>query len=95
VLSARALFIKIFEQILKYELTSKDAKHMLASQESYKLPLQQLNELRLKCGRMYEAGEKVIFEIKRLRADRKGQYSQPFIFKKKVSLQDALECACY
>ena len=34
---------------------------------------------------MYETGEKVIHEIRQLRADRKGQYSQPFIFKKKVS----------
>ena len=34
---------------------------------------------------MYEAGEKVLHEIRQLRADRKGHYSQPFIFKKKVS----------
>ena len=32
---------------------------------------------------MYETGEKVLLEIRQLRADRKGQYSQPFIFKKK------------
>ena len=83
--SARKLFIDIFEKILKYEVMSKDAKTMLEGMESYKLPLQELNELRLKCGRMYEAGEKVLLEIRRLRADRKGHYSQPFIFKKKVS----------
>ena len=62
-----------------------DAKLEIGSKETYKLPLQELNEMRLKCGRMYEAGEKVLFEIKKLRADRKGQYSQPFIFKKRVS----------
>ena len=83
--SARLLFIDIFEKIVLYEMMSLDARHEIESKDTYKLPLQELNELRLKCGRMYEAGEKVIFEIKRLRADRKGQYSQPFIFKKKVS----------
>lgn len=56
---------------------------MLETKDTYKLPLQELNELRLKCGRMYEAGEKVLLEIRQLRADRKGHYSQPFIFKKK------------
>ena len=34
---------------------------------------------------MYAAGEKVIMSIKQLRADKKGHYAQPFIFKKKVS----------
>ena len=48
---------------------------MIESKDTYKLPLQELNELRLKCGRMYETGEKVIHEIRQLRADRKGQYS--------------------
>ena len=85
VFAARALFIEIFELILRYELASQDAKKMLQAQQTYKLPLQELNELRLKCGRMYETGEKVIHGVKRLRADRKGQYSQPFVFKKKVS----------
>ena len=45
----------------------------------------EINELKLKCGRMYHAGEKVQMEIRRIRADRKGVYAQPFIFKKKVS----------
>ena len=85
VFSARQLFIQIFEKILRYEVAAQDAKRMIESKETYKLPLQELNELRLKCGRMYETGEKVIHEIRQLRADRKGQYSQPFIFKKKVS----------
>ena len=66
-------------------MTSADAKHEIENKETYKLPLHDLNEMRLKCGRMYEAGEKVLFEIKKLRADRKGQYGQPFIFKKRVS----------
>mmetsp|Transcript_12412 Transcript_12412/g.16830 ORF Transcript_12412/g.16830 Transcript_12412/m.16830 type:complete len:216 (-) Transcript_12412:398-1045(-) len=83
VFSARVVFIDIFEKIVLYEMVSHDAKHEIESKDTYKLQLQELNELRLKCGRMYEAGEKVIFEIKKLRADRKGQYSQPFIFKKK------------
>ena len=85
VFSARQLFIQIFEKILRYEVAAQDAKRMIESKETYKLPLQELNELRLKCGRMYETGEKVIHEIRQLRADRKGQYSQPFIFKKKVN----------
>lgn len=85
VFSSRELFIDIFEKIVVYEMSLADAKQEIASKETYKLPLQELNEMRLKCGRMYEAGEKVLFEVKRLRADRKGQYSQPFIFKKKVS----------
>jgi len=83
--SARLLFFEIFEKIIRYQVTSKDAKVMLQNKDTYKLPLQELNELRLRCGRMYEAGEKVIFEIKKLRADRNGMYSQPFIFKQKVS----------
>lgn len=67
---------------------------MIESKETYKLPLQELNELRLKCGRMYETGEKVLHEIRQLRADRKGQYSQPFIFKKKdLTLQIKNEVA--
>ena len=85
VFQARQLFIDIFEKIILYEMMLADAKLEIESKETYKLPLQELNEMRLKCGRMYEAGEKVLFEIKRLRADRKGQYSQPFIFKKRVS----------
>lgn len=83
--SSRELFIDIFEKIVVYEMSLADAKLEIGSKETYKLPLQELNEMRLKCGRMYEAGEKVLFEIKKLRADRKGQYSQPFIFKKRVS----------
>jgi len=85
VFSSRELFIDIFEKIVVYEMSLADAKLEIGSKETYKLPLQELNEMRLKCGRMYEAGEKVLFEIKKLRADRKGQYSQPFIFKKRVS----------
>ena len=64
VFSARQLFIQIFEKILRYEVAAQDAKRMLESKETYKLPLQELNELRLKCGRMYETGEKVIHEIR-------------------------------
>ena len=45
----------------------------------------ELNELKLQAGRMYAAGEKVIMSVKQLRADKKGHYAQPFIFKKKVS----------
>ena len=85
VFSARALFIEIFDKILRYEMASQDAKNLLETKDTYKLQLQELNELRLLCGRMYEAGEKVIHVIRQLRADRKGQYSQPFIFKSKVS----------
>ena len=54
----------IFEKILRYLLTSQDARHMLESKETYKLPANELNELRLKCGRMYEAGEKVLHDIR-------------------------------
>ena len=39
VFSARQLFIDIFEKILRYEVASQDAKHMLETQETYKLPL--------------------------------------------------------
>lgn len=66
-------------------MVTADAKKMLEEKETYKLPQKELNELRLRCGRMYEAAEKVIYDVRQLRADRKGQYSQPFIFKKKVS----------
>ena len=71
-------------------MASQDAKTMLESKDSYKLSLQELNELRLLCGRMYEQGEKVIHAIRQLRADRKGQYAQPFVFKNKVSLTPSL-----
>lgn len=64
-------------------MVTADAKKMLEEKETYKLPQKELNELRLRCGRMYEAAEKVIYDVRQLRADRKGQYSQPFIFKKK------------
>lgn len=64
VFSARALFISIFEKIMRYLMTSQDARHMLESKETYKLPANELNELRLKCGRMYEAGEKVLHDIR-------------------------------
>ena len=65
---------------------------MLESKETYKLPANELNELSLKCGRMYEAGEKVLHDIRQLRADRKGHYSQPFVFKKKVSYRHNGPC---
>jgi len=39
VFSARVLFIDIYEKILRYEMTSQDAKHELESKQTYKLPL--------------------------------------------------------
>ena len=72
---ARKFVLEILEQILWYELASKDAQQALAETESYKLPAKELNELKLKAGRMYAAGEKVILQIKQLRSDKKGHYS--------------------
>lgn len=85
VLGARALLIEIFEKIVHYGVVTTDAKKLLEEKETYKLRQRELNELQLRCGRMYEAAEKVLYNVRQLRADRKGHYSQPFIFKKKVS----------
>lgn len=64
VFSARALFIEIFEKILHYHMVTADAKKLLEEKTTYKLRQKELNELRLRCGRMYEAGEKVIYNVR-------------------------------
>ena len=84
VFHARLTFLHVFELIKKYMYCTKEARKALSTQQNYKLPIKEINELKLKCGRMYHAGEKVQMEIRRIRADRKGVYAQPFIFKKKV-----------
>ena len=61
---ARKFFLEIFEQIIWYELASKETRQALADKESYKLDVLELNELKLQSGRMYAAGEKVIMQIK-------------------------------
>ena len=72
---ARKVFLDIFQQILVYEMQTRDVKKALEEQQSYKLETKELNELKLQAGRVYEAGEKVIMQIKQLRTDKKGHYS--------------------
>ena len=94
VFHARLTMMGIFDLIDKYQKVKKEARKALAEQQSYKLPQKEINELRLKCGRMYNAAEKVQMEVRRIRQDRKGMYSQPFIYKKKVSKQPASHNQC-
>ena len=59
VFHARLTMMGIFDLIDKYQKVKKEARKALAEQQSYKLPQKEINELRLKCGRMYNAAEKV------------------------------------
>ena len=69
----------------KYQALTDEARKALGEQKKYKLPQREINELKLRCGRVYNAAEKVQMEIRRIRSDRRGPYAQQFIFKKKVS----------
>ena len=59
VFTARVAWIHIFELIGKYFALTDEARRALGEQKKYKLPQREINELKLRCGRVYNAAEKV------------------------------------
>lgn len=80
---SRKILIDIFDAIMKYELNVKEVQKLLDEQTAYKMEVGQLAHVKLMAGRMKEAGEKVFQQIKLLKQDKKSNYNQTFVFKKK------------
>lgn len=59
IIAARAIFIEVFQHIQKYQAVAKETRTMLGAKDKYKLIVKELNDLKLQCGRMYNAAEKV------------------------------------
>ena len=81
----RVKLLHIFELTLSYDLVAGDMKNMLDNQKSYKVKMDRFNSIREAAAIMAEAGQRVLQAINAFRQDKKSQYKQRFVFKRKVS----------